>query len=121
MIENYKFPAENIRSLNHEEDKWNKNIQIGKKSWANMQFHYRLPSPSTTLINSYYVSQNNFYTWRKKIIYVWWILTMAKTELLYPKNVGAYVGSNGFPIIRILGTQGNWKNENPRGNFGATS
>ena len=46
---------------------------------------------------------------------------MAKTELLYPKIVGAYLGSNGFHIKWIIGTHGNWKNQNPGGSFGATS
>ena len=32
------------------DDKWNKIIQFGKKSWTNMPFHYIVPNPSTALI-----------------------------------------------------------------------
>ena len=31
------------------------------------------------------------------------------------------IGSNEFHIKWIFGTQGNWKNQNPGGRFGATS
>ena len=47
--------------------------------------------------------------------------TLAKTELLCPKNAGAYLGSNGFHIKWIIGTHGTWKSKNPGGRFGATS
>ena len=55
-----------------------------------------------------WVSQHTYHT------------TLAKTEIIYPKNVGA-VSSNGFHIRWIFGTQDNWKNENPASRFGATS
>ena len=47
-------------------------------------------------------------------------LTMAKIELLYIKKCGG-IGSNGFHIKWIIGTHGNWKNQNSVGLFGATS
>ena len=51
MIENSKFWCNyQQRSLNHGEDKWKKIIQFGKKSWINMPFYYRVPSPSTALM-----------------------------------------------------------------------
>ena len=39
----------------------------------------------------------------------------------YYVNFLGGIGSNGFHIKLIFGTQGNWKNQNPWGRFGATS
>ena len=39
----------------------------------------------------------------------------------YYVNFLGGTGSNGFDIKWIFGTEDNWKNQNPRGNFGATS
>ena len=39
----------------------------------------------------------------------------------YYVNFLGGIGSNGFHIKWIFGTQGNWKNQNPGGRFGATS
>ena len=39
----------------------------------------------------------------------------------YYVNFLGGIGSNGFHIKWIFGTQSNWKNQNPEGRFGATS
>ena len=39
----------------------------------------------------------------------------------YYVNFLGGIGSNGFHIKWIFGTQNNWKNQNPGGRFGATS
>ena len=46
---------------------------------------------------------------------------MAKTELLYVPQKCGYIGSNGFHIKWIIGTQDSWKNKNPGGRFEAMS
>ena len=62
----------------------------------------------------------------QKVLWQHWLCcfnpsTMAKTELIYiPQKCGG-IGSNGFHIKWIFGTQDNWKNENLFGRFGSTS
>ena len=38
-----------LRSLNHQEDKWEKIVHFGKKSCTNTPFYYRVPNPSIAL------------------------------------------------------------------------
>ena len=47
------------------------------------------------------------------------LCTMAKTKIIYQKS--GRLGSNEFHIKWIIGTHGNWKNQNPGIRFGATS
>jgi hypothetical protein len=44
--------------------------------------------------------------------------TLAKTEILYPQKCEGK-SSHGFHIKWIIGTHGNWKNQNPGSCFGA--